>query len=586
MAHMGADRENMLPRLQRLEYLIELLHPGGGGAGSTFAGPIVPNELAMTALNLPDGEQVFVLSHRSIWTKRNGVAGVQGVPPLSPHEVDAALDGTGVFCRTNYSDPALRIGINDIFIDPANILANDENNGLTALTPLKTGAELFRRWGWGAPVLVGPNLATSPDGFTTIHIQSDLVAPDQLSVNVIIATNGSLRFRGNTPTLIHAGTLTNAVTGMNRSAPLGGTRLTVRDNALANWAAAEAPNRRVRMINGTAGPAAGHNGGTFQPQTDSLIAPGQVQCTPCQATNEPGFSQTPIILTPSVGDTYNIESLTQCNFGLFQIAQQINPAFGGFNAFVNFVDLNFPSMGTIQWAPVVTGGNFSGPFLNFYQCTFDRNIDFTLAGSFNTIACYFFNVGFAAFGLGAPAGILGGGMNGTAPNFGFIQWGVKNPNSIIDFDFVANNSIFILLDDCCVKNCASWNAHVLAGINTGGHGMLIGQLGSQGLRGVAQFQATVWGNGGTGAGILVGAACNGVGAPQNITGGQGDFKLANNPVAGQAVYFDPGTSLYAPVGGQTTSWALLTAAKGAPGFGGGALWPDQQANWVALETTA
>jgi hypothetical protein len=44
---------------------------GGGGSGSSFAGPIVANEAAASAVSaalLPDGEQVFILTHRSIWT--------------------------------------------------------------------------------------------------------------------------------------------------------------------------------------------------------------------------------------------------------------------------------------------------------------------------------------------------------------------------------------------------------------------------------------------------------------------------------------------------------------------------------------
>lgn len=584
----------------RTEILEELgaRRSGGGGIGGTpFTGPIVANEAAAAAFPLSDVPndvaQIFVLSHRSIWTKRNGVAGTQGVPPLAPHEVIAVTAGpAGVLCRTMYSDPALRVGINDIFIDPANVLANDENDGLTAGTPLKTGQELFRRWGWGAPVIVGPNLVTSPDGFTTVHIQSDLVSPDQLEMNVIVATNGSMRFRGNTPTLIHAGVLTDAVTAMNRAAPLGGTRLTLRDNTLVNWAIAETANRRVRMVNGTAGPTGAHNGGTFQPQTDSLVAPGGVQCSACQATNEPGFSTTPITLTPTVGDTYNIEALTKCNFGFFQVQQQNNANFGGFQSFINFVDLNFPAAGPQLWAPINGGSVFSSAQLNFYQCTFDRTIDLTQAGTFNLVACYFFAVGVQNYSSAEPSVLNGGGMNGVAPGFGSIFWNARNTGATIDGDFVANNSVVSLASDTNVRNFASWNGHALAGVNTAGHGVVVGLLGVGGIRGRTVFHGTLWGNSNGGVGLLIGAACKGLGAPQNITGTQGDGKLANNAsVGGNNVYWQAASGLFVGATGAAGvasdfTWALVTAAKAAPGYGGSVHFPDQDASFIALETTA
>jgi hypothetical protein len=579
-----ANEQQLLARVERLEQLLQLLQ-GGSAPGTSFAGPIVPNEAAMRALvGILDGEQVFVLSHRSIWTKRNGVAGTQGVPPLAPHEVDPADDLTGVFCRTNYSDPALRTGINDIFIDPANVNANDENSGLTALLPLKTGQELFRRWGWGTPVLIGPNFATSPDGFLNVNIQSDLVSPDQLDVNVIIASNGSLRFRGGTPTTIRTSTLTGASTAMNRAAPLGGTRLRLVDAATVTWVPDMVANRRGRITTGA------QAGATFQPQTNVGVG-GAVDCSGAQTTNEPGFSTTPVTVTPAAGSTYVIESLVQCNFGIFHVAQQINPAFGGFSCFVNFIDLNFPNTPNQNWGPIADSGFFDSPFLNFYQCTFDRNLDLTMAGSYNTVACYWFDTQVHNFSSYAPGNINGGGMNSNVGLSG-VLWSCKNQDTIIDFDFVANKSIVLMSADAAVKNFASWNARTLAGVNAAGHGVLVGVIGFAGLCGRTRFTGTLWGNGNGGAGLLIGAACKGAGAPQNITGTQGDLKLANNPsVGGNNVYWQAASGLYVGATGaagvaSNATWALLTAAKAAPGYGGSVHFPDQDASFVALETTA
>lgn len=578
-------------RVQKLESL-EQRRGGGSGGGFPFAGPVVANEAAAAAFSLSDTPgntcQIFVLSHRSIWTKKNGVAGVQGVPPLSPHEVIAATAGpVGVLCRDTYSDPALRIGINDIFIDPANGAANDENDGLTVGTPLKTGQELFRRWGWGAPVIVGPNLVTSPDGFTTVHIVSDLVTPDQLDLNIILSTNGSFRFKGGTPTTIRTSTFTGASTAMNQAAPLGGTRLRLVDAATATWVPDMAANRRGRITTGA------QTGATFQPQTNVGVG-GAVDCSGAQTTNEAGFSQNPTTVTPANGSTYVIESLVQCNFGSLQIAQQQNPAFGGFNVFVNFVDLNFPAIGgnAVTWAPVTPGGTFSQVFLNFYQCTFDRLLDITQAPGAQLIACYWFNSSVFNFCAGGIQGLNGGGMSSIAPALSEVQWAPNSAYGSPDFNFIANHSLIQFGGTCAARLFASWNAATLAGVNTAGHGVIVGLTGSFGQRSNIIFASTVWGNGNGGAGILVGAGCKAVGGAQNITGVQGDGKLANtSSTVGNNTFWQAATGVYVGATGaagvaSAFTWALLTAAKAAPGYGGSVHFPDQDASFVALETTA
>ena len=186
-------------------------------AANSFAGPVVANQLAASALPLSTfvtAKQVYTVAQEAIWEYIPGVAGAVGVPPLSPNEVIPAAGG--VLARTNYSSPKWRIGVNDMFIDPANPAANDENDGFTALTPLKTGYELHRRRGWDAskPV-VGPSLATSPDGYSNIHVQSDIVAPDSLPIKITIAKNATMRVQGGPSTILRTSTLTNAVTAMN-----------------------------------------------------------------------------------------------------------------------------------------------------------------------------------------------------------------------------------------------------------------------------------------------------------------------------------------------------------------------------------
>lgn len=518
--------EQLHERIERLEHLLAL-SVSGAASGVTFAGPIVANEAALIALAAPNGLQVFVLSHRSIWTKRTGVAGTQGVPPLSAHEVLAATDATGVFCRTSYSDPALRVGINDIWIDPANGAANDENDGLTAGAPLQTGYELFRRWGWdSSKPLVGCNLATSPDGFLTVHVQSNVLTPDSLPIKITIAENTYFRVRGGPSTILRTSTLTDAVIAMNPAVPLGGTRLRIRDNTLATWAAFEVANRRVRFTNG---PAAG---GTLQPQTDIVAAPGGIDCTPCQTTNEPGFSQVPTTVTPAVGNTYVVESLVVVNLGELDIAQERNSV--GFDAFFNVVDCNIPASAVANtWGPTSSYAQFGGPNINFYQCTIDRFCDFSNAAVF-PIACLF-TEGFTYKGTGFAI-IEGGGFNAVATTVTptIILNNAIGIDIAIDSNFVANQlRAFNIIGP--VRNFASWNAVAAAAFgNAGGHGVIVGLNGTQiGFRGGALFQGLLWGNtsgGGfqAGAGLLISAACKGAGAPQNITGTQGDLKLAED----------------------------------------------------------
>lgn len=567
----------------RTEILEELGVQRGGGFGilgvTSFAGPIVANQAAAKALSatvLPNGEQVLTLAQMAIWQKIDGVPGTIGVPPLAADEVLATNDGTGVLARTEYSSPKWRIGVNDIFIDPANGAASDENDGFTALTPLLTGYELFRRWGWNdSKPLITCNPATSPNLFTTIHVETDLVSPDSLPIKVT-TQNGTfgLRVVGGPSTILRTAVLTDAVIAMVPGAPLGGVRLTIRDNTLATWAIAEVANRRVRFTDGLA------VGGTLMPQTDSLVAAGEVECSACQTTNEPGFSQVPTTVTPAVGDTYVIESLVVVNFGEIDISQELNPAFGGFQTFVNIVDCHIPSIGSqLAWSPVLS----SGEFLNFYQCTFNRAGISWSGLSVYLIACYFTD-GWDTLNASAVQ-LFGGGaklLAGTAdPAF---LW-TPLAGTITD-DFVSEGIVIVMAGASKVTNCAVWNMVAVGGINPGGHGIMVGPK-NNGERTSSSFRGTVWGNGNAGVGIRIGSACDGMGAAQNATGTAGDLALASQIGAGATcVYWDLTTSTYLPVGGQGLTWALIAAAKGiGTGYGGGAHWPDQNANWVLDEAT-
>lgn len=79
-----------------------------------------------------------------------------------------------------------------------NTSGDDENDGLTSATPLKTDAEIQRRWGLRPRIAVPVTItyAQSPAGFTNYAL--------------VIASGGSVTFVG-TPTVSKAGTIISAV---------------------------------------------------------------------------------------------------------------------------------------------------------------------------------------------------------------------------------------------------------------------------------------------------------------------------------------------------------------------------------------
>lgn len=211
-APLSVNENALRERIERLEALVALLSGGGAGAG-TFAGPIVADEVAAQGLILANGEQVFVLTHRSIWTKKNGVPGVTA-PPLKAHEVLATTDGTGVITRTTYSDPVWRNGISDIYFDPANVtgVADDQAQAFflapqigPARLPVRTAQEILRRIGrrntftFTDPIVGGPR----------IHILSsmDPLSDDRFELDMICGFDTFVRVLGEANMVLLAGVL-------------------------------------------------------------------------------------------------------------------------------------------------------------------------------------------------------------------------------------------------------------------------------------------------------------------------------------------------------------------------------------------
>lgn len=560
----GQDRV----RIEKLEALLERTGGGGGGGGSSTI-VTVANYAALVALADATADLVFVQSTRSIWS----AAPTSTLAPVAD-EIIARVAG-GNWLRTEYSDPLWRTGVNDIYIDPANGAANDENTGFTPGAPLRTGRELFRRWGWGHRVQIACDLATSPDGFTNIHVVSSLgsagstVPTDTLPMNVALATNCNLRILTG-PALVRRTATLTGVTAMDPAAPLGGTRLRLTDATLPSWAAYAAVNTRGRITSGAA------VGGTFQVQ--DAVAANQADCSACQTTNEAAFSSSTTTVTPGIGDGYVIESLVTVTLDtFFHVAQEDSPGYApsGGSSFCNIVGAFIPATQQ-NFTPSIE----NGVFLNFYQCTIDRGFILTGSGDTNFIACYF-TAGFSA----AHGGVVLGGGGALALPGASTFFLIRGPNDagnnvhVVDENFVAQGfTITLVGEQTVVRAFASWRSPV------GTSGVRVGSDAFGRAR--VQFRGRVWGNQNARCGIAVGAGCVAVGPAQNITGTQGDFKLAGAaPVGGDSgSRFDATTRTYLPLaaGPSDMTWALLTPAQPA-GYGGNCHYPLGDSHWLSTE---
>ena len=149
--------------------VVPVPNPGGGGASAGTI--IVPNNAALTALNvatpvaLQQGQEAFVQSNGGVWTLNLVSALTVGNTVLSATGVAGAQ-----WVRRNvngYVPNALKQTA--WFVDPQNVsgTASDENTGLDATHALVNKKEIFRRWGYTwSPNIVGINVLVtylSPD---------------------------------------------------------------------------------------------------------------------------------------------------------------------------------------------------------------------------------------------------------------------------------------------------------------------------------------------------------------------------------------------------------------------------------------
>jgi hypothetical protein len=155
---------------------------------------LVSNIISLGKLNdsaLNSGISIYVQSLKDEFIlDKSSHALVDGITVI------ATLSGVGRWVRRINPSPQWSYQ-NTWYIDPSNILANDENDGYTVSTPLKTIAEFGRRF----------NKSLRPIVPMTVNIQSSCPNTDPWNITVYANANPVL-IQGK-PTVLHTGEIDN-----------------------------------------------------------------------------------------------------------------------------------------------------------------------------------------------------------------------------------------------------------------------------------------------------------------------------------------------------------------------------------------
>jgi hypothetical protein len=292
--------------------------------------------LIQTDSSVEDGEIVWVRSTQCLWIYRVN----SGYVPDGVNIV-SSLYGNGVWVRTS-----LTLGGNSLpqtawFIDPT--LGNDANNGLTAVTALKTDAERQRRW--GALAVIGAT--------TTVTYLGSPPTTDQVNYNAQVKDGAALIVKGQRTTT-KSGALT-AVTVLNRGTQ---TPWSVTQQLLG-----------VGDIGSIIRITGGARAGAYARIMKSLGG-GAVRTTPFAT-----FALSPIpltVVTPQIGDPYEVVTLPTLEIGSANFTQLSN----------NF-QVASPPANLVQFDSLLLDGNFTlgvfsslGIEVYFSQCLM-QNLTFT-----------------------------------------------------------------------------------------------------------------------------------------------------------------------------------------------------------------
>ena len=341
--------------------------------------------------NMDNGASVYVATTRSRWTLDKASA-----LTVNPDTCRAASGG-GRFLRELGYTHSSWLAQPTWFVNAST--GNDENTGLTSLLPIKTFAEISRRWG------VGNLLVPSSTGTVSVEIQTDLANTDPITFNIRLGGSVGLLIKGTGTTILYTGAF-SAVTAKNRATntPLQGTDAAVP----GGWAA---------FLSGGATPARVHdttNDGYFWPAKDLGAGAARFsepfKALTILASNFPGLNNgSRPAAAVTVLDAFTLERLTKVFPGSMTVNGSDSTGTGlASNANnVAFQDLHFDRMNNNNNL-VFTG---QGAQVNYYACLNGATVAFmSQIGGVRLFNC---NQRRTVFGTGGSCQFIGGLVTGN-----------------------------------------------------------------------------------------------------------------------------------------------------------------------------
>ena len=429
-----------------------------------------------------------------------------------------------------------QIGSNPYLAVPAWFISwaggNDQATGTTIGAPLKTFAELFKRLGTSN----GPAFTTPTVTITVIdHNPADHIAAAFL--NRIVTANAVVTIIAAGNTVLQTGTIT-AVRAKNTAT---NTPFGVTDSAIPGgiWPI----GRRVKILTGAAAGAWFWTLKDEGAQVARITSPSVDEFTP---------------ITPAIGDTYQIETLTD-----LYVANIASKGFGITTSTVNVTDFNVRS--TVSANIIAVQDSLR--ILNFNRCNIANNINIQ-----NAINTRFFNSFFASLitvsinGYSSASLFLGGGIGSSVAinlRSTISSEGWLGQNRPIDIAIGSNGQG----SDYGCMDC------VTSSVNPAGDGLLIGTKFNNVVAAAPSswnlnLGGRIWGAGHVGWGVSLGPNClleyQAAADRPTITGTSGDFRTASVGSLQQSVGRNGATQV--EEGPFNNTWVNLATASPA-GFG-------------------
>lgn len=420
----------------------------------------------------------------------------------------------------------------DWFIDPVG--GNDENTGLTALTALKTHAELQRRWGSYGTLLAASTI--------TVTIVSDLATTDPIvTTGLRLGAGQLLVYKAADAAVLAAPTAFN-VTPQN---PATNTPWSIQGNGGAFNFAPYVGNR-VRVVGGP------NNGATFTILDTTGGGLTAIIDAPVTLPTSSPLAFGVGISAVTAGDALQIIQQVKVEVDQIQMTFALDEPAAG-SPFLTFDNLE---LGGTYWDPVYPQGQLigckvtCGVAFEALNTVFAYGTHFTGTPSVNSDSVLVLNAGSCVTAFAGNAALVGfgGSLNFDADvvlyGGGFVAEG--------GFHQVAQLAVF----------------NASAGfLNTGAGISMITSNSSVQTFGSIYGASRIWGaNNAMGVSVPPGGTFDStVASTKTITGAGGDFQLATQ-TTGRA--WDEGAGAYTTA--RACSWANLTALIGGGGFSGNA----------------